>query len=96
MTVRPQSKFVGATGNGGEFYGEEITEAQARFEAWLSEQAWEANADGEAAEEAEGLITDYLADSPGDEDHEEAIRQHARNIGKMTKNDTIAWKFMGD
>lgn len=90
----PYSKFVGATGNGGEFFGDEITDAQARFEAWLSEQGWEDDEEGQT--EAEGLITDYLAVAPRDDDHSTEILEHAWRIGKITDNEANTWRYTGD
>jgi hypothetical protein len=77
------SKFVGATGAGGTFHGKEITEAQARFEAWLLKEGWQADDDGEKL--AEDLLFDYLAKAPDDEDNEEEIETHSWDIGRMKK-----------
>src|SRR5258707_53193 len=76
----PQSKFVGATGGGGEFCGKEITEAESRFEDWLSAEGW--HKDDEGNMEAESLISDYLGGTPNDEEHEKALQQHAREMGR--------------
>ena len=74
------SKFVGTTENNA-FHGKEITEPQARFEAWLSKQGWKADDSGEKL--AEDLLFDYLAKVPDDEDNEEDIEKLAWEIGRM-------------
>ncbi len=82
------SRFVGATGNNGEFFGDPVTAAQNRFEEWLARHGWERDDEGDPdAEDADDLISEYLADAPADEANEEEIRQHAWKIGKMVKSE---------
>ena len=77
----PSSEFVGATGDDGRLQGEEITEAQLRFESWLEDGGWQQDAEGDT--QAEALISLYLADFPTEEGNEESIREYSLRVGKM-------------